>query len=206
MYPYIKEEGVKMKNSDFRKVGRLVLADRGFDVCVKSGQGYLPGARAIAVRNGKKIDVAVKASQERVLGFTKQSSKRWRTLSAVDLVVAVVPGELSKDEADVFGFERKPLERVFNRAWKALEDAERPIGFNMPVFVPIDHVSRKNVGHDIGNLMDLATWSVHLTSKQLEERSGADDEGYVDQFRRRFAAENGVDVAQVMISIVGKLK
>jgi hypothetical protein len=180
--------------------------DRGFDVRVKSGQGYLPGARVIAVGDGETIDVAVKASQERVVGFTRLSRTRWRTLSVVDLVVVVVPGEESKDKAEVFAFKKKPLERIFNRAWKALEEAKRPIGFNMPVFVPIDRVSRKNVGHDICDLKRRAIWSVPLSSEELEQRSGAPEESYVDQFRRRFAAENGVNISQVMISIVGKAK
>jgi hypothetical protein len=57
--------------------------DRGFDVRLKSGQGYLPGSQVIAMKAGEGINVAVKASQERVLSFTKQSNNKWRTLHAV---------------------------------------------------------------------------------------------------------------------------
>jgi hypothetical protein len=195
-----------MKSADYRVVARSVLMDRGFDVRLKPGQGYLPGSRAIAMKAGEDVDVAVKASQERVLSFTKQSNNRWRTLHAVDLVVAVVPAEDGASGADVFAFEKKPLVRVFNKAWKALEGAKRPLGFNIPVFVPIDEVSRKNVGHDVGNLKKLASWSVHLTEEELVARSACTEENYVDQFCRRYAAENGVDVSQVMVSIVGKSK
>jgi hypothetical protein len=195
-----------MRNSDYRTVARSVLMDRGFDVRVKPGQGYLPGARVTTAKAGKETDVAVKTSQGRALGFTKQSNKRWRTLHVVDLVVAVVPAEKDKDEADVFAFEKKALVRIFDRAWKALENAKRPVGFNMPVFIPIDEVSRKNVGHDIGNLKKLALWSVHLTAEQLAERSFGKEESYVDQFRRRFAAENGIDLDEVMVSIGRKPK
>jgi hypothetical protein len=148
----------------------------------------------------------VKASQERVISFTQQPNGRWRTLDAVDLVVAVVPGEQNPDEADVFMFERKPLVRAFDRAWKALEAAKRPTGFNIPIFVPIDEVSRKNVGHAIGNLKKHAQRTFHLTEQELEERSTSIEESYVDAFRRRFAAENGVDIVQVMVSIIGKPK
>jgi hypothetical protein len=193
-----------MKNASYRVVARSVLKERGFDVRVNPGQGYLPGARLIASRAGQSIDVAVKASQERVISFTQQPNQRWRTLHAVDLVIAVVPGEQNPDEADVFGFERKPLVRAFDRAWKALEGAKRPTG--IPIFVPIDEGSRKNVGHAIGNLKKHAEWLVHLTKQELEERSSGIEEGYVDAFRRRFAAENGVDIVQVMVSIVGKPK
>jgi hypothetical protein len=178
--------------------------DRGYDVRVKPGQGYLPGARVITAKAGKETDVAVKTSQERALSFTKQSNKRWRTLHAVKLVVAVVPAAKDQEEADVFAFETKALVRIFDRAWRALEKAKRPVGFNMPVFVPIDEVSRKNVGHDIGNLKKIALWSVHLTAEQLAELSVSKEESYIDQFRRRFAAENGIDLDEVMISIVRK--
>jgi hypothetical protein len=200
------EVGVDMQNSLYRIVGRTVLMDRGYDVRVKPGQGYLPGARVVAVKAGKETDVAVKASQERALSFTKQFDQRWRTLHAVKLIVAVVPAEKDENEADVFAFEKKTLVRIFDRAWKALENAKRPVGFNVPVFIPIDEVSRKNVGHDVSNLKKLAEWTVHLTAEELTARSSSNEESYVDQFRRRFAAENGVDVSQVMISIVGKSK
>lgn len=195
-----------MKNAEYRLVARSVLKDRGFDVRIAPGQGYLPGARLVAARAGKEIAVAVKASQERAISFTRQSNKRWRTLGIVDWVLVVVPDQQNSEEADVFGFERKVLVRVFDRAWKALENAKRPVGFNMPVFVPIDEVSRKNVGHDVGNLKEHALWSVHLTEAELEERTSGKEESYVDEFRRRFAAENGVDVGEVMITIVGNPK
>ena len=75
----------------------------------------------------------------------------------------------------------------------------------MPVFVPIDEISRKNVGHDV-DLKKLAIRPIPLTSEELAKHSSSDEESYVDQFRRRFAAENGVNVSQVMISIVGQPK
>jgi hypothetical protein len=51
-----------------------------------------------------------------------------------------------------------------------------------------------------------ADWTVHLTERELEKRSAGIEESYLEAFRRRFAAENGVDVDQVMVSIVGKPK
>lgn len=195
-----------MKNADYRVVARSLLMDRGFDVRLKTGQGYLPGSRVIAMKAGEEFEVAIKASQERVLSFTKQSYNKWRTLHAADLVVAVVPSEDRENGAEVFGFEKRRLVRIFNKAWKALEDEKRPLGFNIPVFVPMDEVSRKNVGHGVGNLKKLASWSVHLTEEEIIARSASTEENYVDQFCRRYAAENGVDVSQVMVSIVGKSK
>jgi hypothetical protein len=195
-----------MKNSLLRNVGRAVLMERGYDVQVNPGQGYLPGARLSAAKGGKKFNVVMKASQQRTVSFTKQSRTRWRSLHAADLVIAVIPAEHDRNEAEVLAFEKKPLERIFNRAWKELENAKRPVGFNIPIFIPIDETSRKNVGHNVGNLKKLAIWSVHLGAEEVAARSSNDEENYVDQFRRRFAAENGIDVSQVMISILGKAK
>ena len=39
-----------MKNWKYRKIARMVLIDRGYDVSVKPGQGHLPGSRLIAVK------------------------------------------------------------------------------------------------------------------------------------------------------------
>jgi hypothetical protein len=149
------------------------------------------------------LDVAMKSSQERALSFTPQRNGRWRTLHAVDLVVVAVPAASDTGGADVYAFEKKPLVRVFNRARAALKSGGR---FNVPVFIPIDQVMRKNLGHDVGNLKKLAMWSVHLTAEELKEMSARAEENYVDQFRRRFAAENGIDVAQVTIIITGRAK
>ena len=172
----------------------------------REAKAIFPEPGVLAAQGGKEIEVAIKASQERAINFTQQSDGHWRTLHSVGLVIAVVPDRKNPDEAEVLAFKRKPLERAFDRAWKALRGANRPIGFNTPVFIPIDEVSHKYVGHDVGNLRKLADWSVHLTAEELAARSSETEEGYIDQFRRRFAAENGVDVNQVMISIVGKPK
>lgn len=197
----------KMKNSAYRAVARSILKDQGFDVEVKSGQGYLYGSRLIIRKAGEKFDVAVKASQERVVNFTKASADTWRTLNAVDLVIAVVPAAEGETGADFFVLPKKPVQRVFNRAWKALEAAKRPLGFNIPIFVPLDQNSRKNVGHDIGNLKKTAEWPpVHLGEEELLAKSVDAKENYINDFCCRYAAENGVDVSQVLISIVGKAK
>jgi hypothetical protein len=195
-----------MKNSDYRRVAFSYLEDRGFDVRIAPGQGYLPGSRLVATRGRKEIVVAVKASQQRTISFTRQSNSRWRTLSAVALVVAVVPDRNHQDEADVFEFERKRLVRAFDRAWKTLDNAKRPTGFNVPIFIPIDEASRKNVGHNVGNLKKLAARRGHFTKEELEKRASGKEESYVDVFRRRFAADNGVDVGQVVVSIAGRPK
>ena len=116
-----------MKSSMYRRVARSVLMDEGYDVRLKPGQGYLPGSRVILAKAGEKKEAAIKASQQRALSFTRKSNTRWRTLDSVDLVIAIVPAEKNQDEAEVFIFDSKALVRIFNRAWKALESAKRPV-------------------------------------------------------------------------------
>jgi hypothetical protein len=199
--------GLKMllKNSLLRGVGRAVLADRGFEVRVKSGQGYLPGSRVVANKNGKEFDVAVKASKDRVLNFTRQSDNRWRTLHAVDLVLAVVPAEDATEEVEVLAFKKKALVAAFDRAWQALQNEQRPLSFNIPVFIPLDEVARKNVGHNVGNLKELKIWSDRRTVEQVQATSSAETgETYVDTFIRRYAKDHGVDERRVVIGIMGR--
>jgi hypothetical protein len=197
-----------MKKSELRTVARTVFAERGYSIRPKKGQGYLPGSRLLAVEAGSttEVEVAIKASLERVLSFTKQPPKRWRTLHAVDSVIAIAPAE-EGDGFEVFGFPKAKLVRAFDEAWSALQQAGRTLSFESPVFVPLDKRSQKNVGHGIANLKALAEWTVRLTRKEAEARiSNESEETYIDKFRRRFAKENGVDVGQVVISIMAARK
>jgi hypothetical protein len=162
----------------------------------------LPGSRVILTKGNKKTQAAVKASQERMLSFTRQSATRWRTLHAVGLVIAIVPGDPDSEEVDVLAFERRALVRAFDRAWKALETAGRSVGLNMPVFIPLDQSLRKNVGHGVNDLKKLAIWSVRLTAEELAARTSERIErDYVKRFKRRYAVEHGVDVSAVKIVI-----
>ena len=100
--------------------------------------------------------------------------------------------------------------RIENTLWlrpgRAIVVRNSQVGPIVEPFVPIDEISRKNVGHDVANLKKHKIWSIPLTSEELAKHSSSNEESYVDQFRRRFAAENGVNVSQVMISIVGQPK
>jgi hypothetical protein len=197
-----------LRSSLLRTVARTVLIDRGFEVRAKPGQGYLAGSRLVAKKkNGKPTIVAVKASKERVLSFTRQPDGQWRTLHAVGLVLAVVPAEDNEEEVEVLAFEKDVLVIAFDRAWYALHKEQRPLSFNIPLFVPLDQVGRKNVGHDVGNLKKLSDWSVRLTPEQARAKSvDRTDASYIDSFIRRYAKENGVDAHRVFIGINGRGK
>jgi hypothetical protein len=190
-----------MKKSEMRAVVPSVLTERGFqNIRMASSKGLLPGARLAAIIDGREYDIAVKASVERTISFTKQSAKRWRTLSAVDLVVAIVPALNSRDDFEVLAFDKRRLVAVFEKAWAALRKAGRSLNFEIPIFVPLDEVSRKNVGHGVGNVKQLADWCVPLTAAEARARTTTEPvDSFYDRVRREFAERNGVDVSQVEV-------
>jgi len=88
----------------------------------------------------------------------------------------------------------------FEKAWKALEKAGRSLSFEIPIFIPLDEVSRKNVGHNIANLKARAVWSVRLSAEEVRARtSAASGETFYERVKREFAERNGVDVSQVEV-------
>jgi hypothetical protein len=196
---------MRIKKSTMRGLVPSVLVSRRLaDVRARSGQGLLPGSRLIAKEDGREIDIAVKASLERSLSFTKQSEDQWRTVGAVDLVVAVVPS-LDSANVEVLAFDALSLVAMFDKAWKALERAGRALSFEIPIFIPLDEVSRKNVGHDIANLKKLAKWSSCLSPEDLKARSSVQSEEFYDRIRREIADRNGVDVSKVELEVRIKL-
>ena len=196
-----------LKSSLLRAAARSVLVDRGFKVRVKPGQGYLPGSRVVAEKNGKEMVVAVKASKERVLSFTRQSDDLWRTLHAVGLVLAAVPDANDADVTEFLAFKKKTLVAEFDRAWKALEKEKRPLSFKIPVFIPLDEVARKNVGHNVGNLKRLGVSYGSRTLEQIRAMNSADtEEDYVDAFISRYAKDHRIEEHQVFIGITGRRK
>ena len=68
------------------------------------------------------------------------------------------------------------------------------------VFVPLDEVARKNVGHKVANLKAIAIWSVRLNAEEVRVRTSAGtEESFYDRVKREFAKLSGVDVSKVEI-------
>jgi hypothetical protein len=55
------------------------------------GQGFLPGARLMAIKGATKIKVAVRTSLDREIGLMRDGNGNWRTIPKVDMVVVAVP-------------------------------------------------------------------------------------------------------------------
>jgi len=189
----------RQKKSELRMIGRTVLEDRGYLTELRTGQGLLPGARLRAKKDGEAFDVAVRTSHQRTLSFTMQTSGRWRGLS-VDLVLAVVPAEKNSESVEVLAFDSTVLKDRFDKALKGLEHADRPARYEMPVFVPLDRETRKNVGHGVSNLKEVALWTQRVGAAELKFKISIDSvETFIDRVKREFAERNQVDVSKVVV-------
>jgi hypothetical protein len=192
--------------SDLRGLVPQILREKGFEeIRPKTGRGLLPGSRLTGVKDGAEVIIAAKASAARTLNFTKQSKGTWRTASAVDIVVAVVPAA-SGAGIEAYCFDSKKLTKHFNRAWQALEKAGRSLSFAIPIFVPIDDATSKDLGHSIGNLGLLAEWSVTLTAEQVRARTETSRDDFYTGIRRQIAEHNNVDISQIELEFRIKAK
>jgi hypothetical protein len=188
------------KKSLLRQLGREALEEQGYETAVKRGQGLLPGARLIARKDGEDFVVAVRTSHERVLSFTMQTNSQWRTLENVDLVLAVVPAAKNSEIVEVLAFDSTALKARFDIASKGLERVDRSSSFEMPIFIPIDKESRKNVGHSVSNLKEIALWSVNVSAAAMKVKASDDSAGtFIDRVKREFAERNEVDVSKVVV-------
>jgi hypothetical protein len=119
---------------------------------------------------------------------------------SVDLVIAVVPAEKNSESIEVLAFDSKVLRGCFDKALKGLEQADRSSRFEMPIFVPLDKESRKNVGHGVSNLKEMALWTVRVGADELKlKTSSAAAETFIDRVKREFAEKNEVDVSKVVV-------
>ncbi len=184
-----------MRKSAGRAVAPALLRKRGYEVRTRTSRGVLPGSRLCATKNGKEYDFAVKASTERNVSFSRLDNGDWRALSAMDYVIAVVPTADDVKEVEVLAFSARTLIEKFDRAWIALKAAGRSLGPQMPIFIPLDEPSKKSLGHDVGNLKDIALWSEELTRSQVKEMGGVDD--FFERVRQEIADRVGVDAARV---------
>jgi hypothetical protein len=183
-----------------REIGRDILIRRGFEIREKTGRGILPGARLSASKGGETVEVSVKISPERLLGFSRKPNElTWRTLSSVDLVLTIVPSRSATGRLEVYCFEKSRLIEVFDRALDEMRRAGRAPSYEMALFVPLDEPSRKNVGHSEAGLAQLALWTDEVDSDHYQKHFASGQETFVERAKREFAKINGVDVSKVRV-------
>jgi hypothetical protein len=183
-----------------RDAAAAVLERRGYETEIKTGRGLVAGARLIA-KKGDEIEViGVRTSFERALSLTRHRNGSWRTLENVNLLLVVAPQQKRPDTLEVLAFEPSAVKRVFDRALKAMKKKGQAPRLEVPIFVPLDHSSRKDVGHGILGLKDEAIYSDAVTWEDAAAHSNAGrEESWIDRVKREFAERNGVDVSKVAV-------
>ena len=81
----------KITKGQLRACARAALERRGYSVTADKGQGFLPGARLMAISGATKIEVAARTSLDREIGLMRDDDGNWRTIPKVDMVVVAVP-------------------------------------------------------------------------------------------------------------------
>jgi hypothetical protein len=186
-----------VKKTDLRRAGRQALVEEGYEVTALSGPGVLPGARLEAVRGKEVLTVAVRATQERFVGFSRHPNGHWRTLENVDLVLVATPIKKSLRAVEALAFNASELIPLFNDAQKQTNDAE-PIN-SLPVFIPLDSDNRKQLGHTVAGLKEHAVWRRVIESKPKSDEPTSKMDAFLERVRREFAELTGVTVENVSV-------
>lgn len=186
-----------MKKSDLRALAPTLLKmEQNWDCRPKPGKGVLPNARLIAkAKGGKEFVVAVRALDQRSVSFARLADGDWRTLSSVDYVFVLAPAKNGTGSVEALLFTADMLVKPFDEAWQELLEAGRPLGALMPIFVPLDKRSKKNVGHQVGNLAALAINGKIFSRSELKKMGVEDD--FFGRVRQELADRLGVDVEKV---------
>lgn len=193
---------MKKRVSKHRQRARVreELVQRGFSIEERSGRGILPGARLLATRDNETVDVAVRASLERSLGFSRKPDGDWRTLESADWLAAIVPAAGKGDRFQILFFEASRLIPAFDKALSAMRKENRAPSLEMPIYIPLDPRSRKNVGHQENGLAALAMWDpVEVEIDGAEPVVAGTTENFIQRVKREFAEINQVDISKVQV-------
>jgi hypothetical protein len=186
-----------------REAAANVLRAKGFRMQPRKGKGIRPGARWRAKpSDGPAFEVAVRTGRGRSLGFSRLSDGSWRTLHSVHWVLCVVPAYKSPTTFVVLAFEAEKLSAWFNRALEVLEKADRAPALDVPIFIPLDQKSKKNVGHDVAGLKRAALWRETIDKENLADKVRRDElDELFDLLKQKIAEREGIDVGKVVLQV-----
>lgn len=197
----LKKASFGLDKIKLRRAAAGLLEKRGLKTKERTGKGIRPGARLTAQSaDGAVFEVGVRIGSERSIGITRLMNGNFRTLDKVDWVLAIVPDEQRAADYEVFAFDSKTLKSRYGQALEELKNAGRPPELDVPVFIPFDEQSKKNLGHNIVGLKKAALWSVSMSAKELEDQNLSEPfESFIDRVKREFAERNEVDVTRVSV-------
>jgi hypothetical protein len=192
---------IAVRKTLLRRKAAKVFGQGRFEIEERTGKGIRPGARLTAKPpEGPALEVAVRTGRDRSLGCSRLRDGSWRTLPNVDVVLGVFPDGENPGAFAVLAFPSEKLKSWYDKALKAMEDAGRSPALDVPIFIPLDEKSKKNVGHDIAGLKGAADWTGSIGPKELEEQNQSENvETFIDRVKREFAERNEVDVSKVSV-------
>jgi len=176
------------------------IANQGFKVEVVRGSG---GARLTATKGGKSINVAVRTSSDRWVGWMRDENGKWRGMRDADLIVVAA---LGPNGAEIYAFDSAPVEKAFDANLAAREANNAVLSKTAPIFVCLDTVAPgRGPSATSSNLKAKALWSetvpLVLTAEVTAPEVAAPEaeESFVDRVRREFADRVGVAVEKVTV-------
>jgi len=193
--------GTKYVNQKpLRAVAERAIANQGYKVEVVRGSG---GARLTATKGGKSLDVAVRTSSDRWVGWMRDENGEWRGMHDADLIVVAA---LGPNGADIYAFDSKPVEKAFDENLAARKANNAELSKTAPIFVCLDTVApSRGPPATNSNLKAKALWSETLPLAPAAEVVAGEvaasnaEEGFVDRVRREFADRVGVAVEKVTV-------
>jgi hypothetical protein len=164
----------KITKVQLRACARAALERRGYSVTADRGQGFVPGARLIAIKGAAEIKVAVRTSLDREIGLMRNADGSWRTIPKVDLVVVAVPAVGDPASVEVFGFDPKMLKKAFDAALAAQLKRYPDLHHKAPIFVSLDNVSGKAKSGTVSGLKTKTQWREVLALKSVSLQENAE--------------------------------
>lgn len=73
-----------------------------------------------------------------------------------------------------YAFKAKALIKTFTRPGMRLK-RQAVLGPQMPIFVPLDKMSRKNLGYQVANLKELSEWNESFTRNRVKAVGAIDN-------------------------------
>lgn len=172
----------------------------GGKASIVKGKGIVSGARLEGIRDGVKEVMAVRTSEDRVLGFARDADGDWRTLSKVQRVLAVVPRNDGPSGVEVFFFSSDVVIDYFERAKAEMIERDRLPASEIPTLIPLDEGARKNVGHSVSGLSAKKEWHELFSTQELMAMiDNSKGESFIERVKREFAEINDVDVSKVSV-------
>ncbi len=117
-----------------RAAAEQALLKRGYNVEVVRGYG---GARLVATKNGESVNVAVRTSSDRWIGWMRDENSVWRGMREADLILAAA---LNNQNAEVFALNPTDVEKSFNENLESRQANNPDLQASAPIFVCLDPV------------------------------------------------------------------